>query len=104
MEFYERVSGARMHAAFYRPNELDWTGLNYQFFLDVVLFTRDCFKSLTEVFAVLTTNSIWKSRLVGIGSINIYDAVSYAASGPIVRSVGVRKDMRLYKSETYASY
>lgn len=32
MEFYERVSGARMHAAFYRPNELDWTGLNYQFF------------------------------------------------------------------------
>jgi NADH:ubiquinone oxidoreductase subunit D len=58
MEFYERVSGARMHAAFYRPNEVDWTGLNYQFFLDVVLFTRDCFKSLTEVFAVLTTNSI----------------------------------------------
>ena len=51
MEFYERVSGARMHAAFYRPNEVDWTGLNYQFFLDVVLFTRDCFKSLTEIFA-----------------------------------------------------
>jgi NADH:ubiquinone oxidoreductase subunit D len=32
MEFYERVSGARMHAAFYRPNDVDWTGLNYQFF------------------------------------------------------------------------
>ena len=31
MEFYERVSGARMHAAFYRPNDLDWTGLNHQF-------------------------------------------------------------------------
>jgi len=104
MEFYERVSGARMHAAFYRPNEVDWTGLNYQFFLDVVLFTRDCFKSLTEIFAVLTTNSIWKSRLVGVGSLNIYDAISYAASGPIVRSVGIRKDMRLYRSETYASY
>lgn len=58
MEFYERVSGARMHAAFYRPNEVDYTGLNYQFFLDVAFFARDCFKSLTEIFAVLTTNRI----------------------------------------------
>ena len=32
MEFYERVSGARMHAAFYRPNDIDWTGLNSIFF------------------------------------------------------------------------
>lgn len=104
MEFYERVSGARMHAAFYRPNDIDWTGLNHQFFLDVALFARDCFKSLTEIFAVLTTNAIWKSRLVGIGSINLNDAVAYAASGPVVRSVGIKKDIRFYKSETYASY
>ena len=104
MEFYERVSGARMHAAFYRPNDLDWTGLNHQFFLDVALFSRDCFKSLTEIFAVLTTNAIWKTRLVGIGSINLNDAISYAASGPVIRSVGIRKDVRFYKSETYASY
>lgn len=58
MEFYERVSGARMHAAFYRPNDIDWTGLNYQFFLDVSIFSRNCFKSLTEIFTVLTTNRI----------------------------------------------
>ena len=104
MEFYERVSGARMHAAFYRPNDLDWTGLNHQFFLDVALFARDCFKSLTEIFAILTTNSIWKTRLIGVGSININDAVAYSTSGPVVRSVGIKKDMRFYKSETYASY
>lgn len=104
MEFYERVSGARMHAAFYRPNDIDWSGLNYQFFLDIALFSRDCFKSLTEIFAVLTTNNIWKSRLVSVGSINLNDVVSYAASGPIVRSVGIKKDIRLYKSDTYASY
>jgi hypothetical protein len=47
-----------MHAAFYRPNDIDWTGLNYQFFLDVSLFARDCFKTLTEIFTVLTTNRI----------------------------------------------
>ncbi len=104
MEFYERVSGARMHAAFYRPNDIDWTGLNYQFFLDLSLFTRDCFKSLTEIFSVLTTNRIWKSRLVNIGSLNLNDAYYYGATGPIIRSTGIKKDLRLLKSETYSHY
>lgn len=104
MEFYERVSGARMHAAFYRPNDIDWTGLNYQFFLDVSLFARDCFKSLTEIFTVLATNRIWKSRLVSIGSLNINDAYSYGATGPIIRSVGLKKDLRFLRSETYSHY
>ena len=104
MEFYERVSGARMHAAFYRPNDLDWTGINHQFFLDIILFARDCFKSLTEIFAILTTNSIWKTRLIGVGSLNMIDSVTYATSGPVIRSIGIKKDLRLYKSETYASY
>ena len=104
MEFYERVSGARMHAAFYRPNDIDWTGLNHQFFLDVSLFARDCFKSLTEIFVVLTNNNIWKSRLVGIGSVTFKDALSYGLTGPVIRSVGLKKDIRFLKSETYASY
>ena len=104
MEFYERVSGARMHAAFYRPNDLDWTGLNYQFFLDVALFCRDCFKSLTEIFAVLGTNKIWKSRLVNVGVVNLIDGLSYGATGPIIRSAGIKKDLRFLKSETYSYY
>jgi NADH dehydrogenase (ubiquinone) Fe-S protein 2 len=104
MEFYERVSGARMHAAFYRPNDLDWTGLNYQFFIDLSLFAKDCFKSLTEMFSVLTTNRIWKSRLVNIGSLNLIDSISYGCSGPIIRSVGIKKDIRFLKSETYSHY
>ena len=104
MEFYERVSGARMHAAFYRPNDVDWTGLNYQFFLDVSLFARDCFKSLTEIFSVLTTNRIWKSRLVNVGSLNTADAYAYGATGPVVRSAGIKKDIRFLKSETYSHY
>jgi NADH:ubiquinone oxidoreductase subunit D len=104
MEFYERVSGARMHAAFYRPNDIDWTGLNYQFFLDVSLFARDCFKSLTEIFSVLSTNRIWKSRLVNIGNVGLNDVFSYGLTGPIARSAGVKKDLRFLKSETYAHY
>lgn len=104
MEFYERVSGARMHAAFYRPNDIDWTGLNYQFFLDVTLFARDCFKSLTEIFSVLATNRIWKSRLVNVGSLNLTDAISYGVTGPVVRCVGIKKDIRFLRSETYSHY
>lgn len=104
MEFYERVSGARMHAAFYRPNDIDWTGLNHQFFLDVSLFARDCFKSLTEIFTVLATNRIWKSRLVNIGSINLTDAYTFGVTGPVIRSVGIKKDIRFLKSETYSHY
>jgi len=104
MEFYERVSGARMHAAFYRPNDMDWTGLNYQFFLDVSIFSRDCFKSLTEIFTVLATNKIWKSRLVSVGSLNFNDAPTYGLTGPVGKSIGIKKDVRFIKSETYAHY
>ena len=104
MEFYERVSGARMHAAFYRPNDIDWTGLNQQFFLDVTFFAKDCFKTLTEIFTVLTSNRIWKSRLVNIGSINLNDAISNGATGPVLRGTGTRKDIRFSKSDTYSYY
>jgi NADH:ubiquinone oxidoreductase subunit D len=104
MEFYERVSGARMHAAFYRPNDMDWTGLNYQFFLDVSIFSRDCFKSLTEIYTVLATNKIWKSRLVSVGALNFNDAPTYGLTGPVGKSIGIKKDIRFIKSETYAHY
>lgn len=104
MEFYERVSGARMHAAFYRPNDIDWTGLNHQFFLDVALFSRDCFKTLTEMFTVMATNKIWKTRLVGVGSVNLTDVLSSGLTGPVAKSVGVKKDIRFLKSETYGHY
>lgn len=104
MEFYERVSGARMHAAFYRPNDIDWTGLNYQFFLDLSFFIKNCFKSLTEIFSILSTNRIWKSRLVNIGSMNLNDAYYYGVTGPVLKSIGIKKDIRFLKSETYSHY
>lgn len=104
MEFYERVSGARMHAAFYRPNDIDWSGLNNQFFIDLSIFLKESFKSLTEMFSVLTTNRIWKSRLINIGSVNLTDAISFGCSGPIIRSAGLKKDIRFLKSDSYSHY
>lgn len=41
---------------------------------------------------------------MGVGSLNTKDAVSYATSGPMIRSVGIRKDLRFFRAETYASY
>jgi len=41
---------------------------------------------------------------VGVGSLNLNDAISYGATGPVLRGVGVRKDLRFLKSETYAHY
>lgn len=58
MEFYERVSGARMHAAFYRPNEFDISGITLNLLNDIIVFTQDSFKSLTEIYITLTTNKL----------------------------------------------
>lgn len=104
MEFYERVSGARMHAAFYRPNEFDISGINITLLNDIIMFTKDSFKSLTEIYITLSTNKIWKMRLVNIGKLSSMTAISSGATGVILRSTGVRKDIRLSKSETYGSY
>lgn len=104
MEFYERVSGARMHAAFFRPNQLDWTGLNKTLFNDINFFLTSLFKTLTEMYITLSTNKIWKSRLVRIGEVTFLDVQNYSLTGPIARSVGIYSDLRLLSSTTYASY
>jgi NADH-quinone oxidoreductase subunit D len=58
MEFYERVSGARMHAAFYRPNEINAHAISSFLLEDIVDFTRNCFVSLNEMHNVLTYSKI----------------------------------------------
>ena len=58
MEFYERVSGARMHAAFYRPNEVNLSAISVFLLEDIVEFVRNCFISLNEMHNVLTYNKI----------------------------------------------
>jgi NADH:ubiquinone oxidoreductase subunit D len=58
MEFYERVSGARMHAAFYRPNEANIYALSNCLIEDIIEFTKNCFTTLNEMHNVLTYNKI----------------------------------------------
>ena len=104
MEFYERVSGARMHAAFYRPNDINITGINVNLFYDISIFIRDCFKSLIEIYSVLCSNKMWKLRLVNIGILTYINALKSGATGVIARASGIKKDLRLLNNTTYSNY
>ncbi len=104
MEFYERVSGARMHAAFYRPNETNLTAFSPYLIEDILDFTKNCFITLNEMHNVLTYNKIWKQRLVNIGTYSYQTCLDYGLTGVLSRSVGIKRDIRLSKLETYANY
>jgi NADH dehydrogenase (ubiquinone) Fe-S protein 2 len=58
MEFYERVSGARMHAAFYRPNEVNLSSISSFLLEDILDFSRASFTTLNEIHNVLTYSKI----------------------------------------------
>ena len=104
MEFYERVSGARMHAAFYRPNDLNIHTISSFLLEDILEFIRNFFTTLNEMHNVLTYNKIWKQRLVNIGTYNVETCINYGLTGVMARSVGIKRDIRLSKLETYANY
>jgi len=104
MEFYERVSGSRMHAAFYRPNEVNLNAISSYIIEDILDFTRNCFTTLNEMHNILTFNKIWKHRLVNIGIFNYQTCLDYGLTGVMSRSVGIKRDLRLSKLETYSNY
>jgi NADH-quinone oxidoreductase subunit D len=104
MEFYERVSGARMHAAFYRPNEVNLSHISEDFLLDVMAFSKNCSKTLNEMHNVLTYNKVWKQRLVGVGAYSYKTCLEYGLTGVMARCTGLKRDIRLDGAETYANY
>jgi NADH dehydrogenase (ubiquinone) Fe-S protein 2 len=104
MEFYERASGARMHAAFHKPVILTNNFLTNNFLNDILFFISNCFTTLNEMHNVLTYNKIWKQRLVNIGTINQDSCTNYNLTGIMSRSVGIKQDVRLSKVNSYSSY
>lgn len=104
MEFYERVSGARMHAAFYRPNEVNIHSISDFLLEDILEFARNCFTTLNEVHNLLTYNKIWKQRLINVGTYSYQLALDFGLTGVMARCTGIKRDLRLSKLETYANY
>lgn len=93
MEFYERVSGARMHAAYFRPGGVRFD-LPVGLLNDIYLFIRQFASRIDEIEELLTDNRIWKQRLVNIGNINYREANDLGFSGVLARGSGVLWDLR----------
>jgi len=101
LEFYERVSGARMHAAYIRPGGVS-QDLPLGLLDDLYFFIQGFKDRLVELHIVLTENRIWKQRLVNIGIVKWSDALSYSFSGPMLRGSGIKWDLR--KTNPYETY
>ena len=102
MEFYERVSGARMHANFFRPGGLS-QDIPLGLLDDVFQFCFQFSSRIDEMEELLTSNLIWKQRLVDIGVIKFDDALSLGFSGILLRSTGICWDIRkVFPYEVYS--
>ena len=101
MEFYERVSGARMHAAYFRPGGVS-LDIPAGLLDDIYLFIEQFNLRLIEVEEMLTDNRIWKQRLVDIGVVSATEACDWGFSGVMLRGSGLKWDLR--KSQPYEVY
>jgi NADH-quinone oxidoreductase subunit D len=101
MEFYERVSGARLHAAYYRPGGVH-QDLPAGLLDDIAAWAEKFPKVLDDLEGLLTENRIFKQRLVDVGHVSVQDALDWGFTGPMLRAAGVPWDLR--KSQPYLVY
>ncbi|CAH1262066.1 NADH-ubiquinone oxidoreductase 49 kDa subunit-like [Branchiostoma lanceolatum] len=101
MEFYERVSGARMHAAYVRPGGVQ-QDLPLGLMDDIYDFITKFAQRIDEVEEMLTNNRIWRNRTIDIGVISAEDAINYGFSGVMLRGSGIKWDLR--KVQPYDAY
>lgn len=101
MEFYERVSGARMHAAYVRPGGVA-QDLPFGLCEDIYRFSQQFASRIDEMEEMLTNNRIWKQRLVDVGVVDADSAKDWGFSGVMLRGSGIKWDLR--KTEPYDVY
>lgn len=101
MEFYERVSGSRMHTAYIRPGGIS-KDLPLNLINDLYTFLLNFNSALLEMEHLLNVNRIWRQRLVNIGIITAREAQDLGFSGVMLRGSGIAWDLR--KNNTYELY
>lgn len=101
MEFYERVSGARMHAAYIRPGGVH-EDLPVGLLKDIYLWAKQFGQRINEMEELLTGNRIWKNRLIGIGVVTAKQAMDWGFSGVMLRGSGIAWDLR--RTQPYEIY
>jgi NADH-quinone oxidoreductase subunit D len=101
MEFYERVSGARLHAAYFRPGGVH-RDLPAGMLDDIAAFCETYPAIIDDIESLLTENRIFRQRTVDVGIVTKDDALDWGFSGPMLRGSGVPWDLR--KSQPYDVY
>jgi NADH-quinone oxidoreductase subunit D len=99
--FYERASGSRMHAAYFRPGGVH-QDIPQKLIDDIGNFAMKNSRVLDDVETLLTGNRIFKQRNVDIGVITLDDCFQWGFSGVLMRSAGAAWDLR--KSQPYECY
>jgi NADH dehydrogenase (ubiquinone) Fe-S protein 2 len=103
MGFYERVSGARMHAAYFRPGGVS-QDLPQGLLREIHLFVEKFEDRIDEMESMLTKSRIWKQRLVNIGVVSAPDAVNLGFTGVMLRGSGFQWDLRKSTHRPYELY
>jgi NADH-quinone oxidoreductase subunit D len=101
MEFYERVSGARLHAAYFRPGGVS-QDLPPRLVDDIRDWAAAFPKIVDDIERLLTDNRIFRQRTVDIGTATAAEAQDWGFSGPMLRGSGVAWDLR--KAQPYDGY
>jgi len=101
MEFYERVSGARMHSAYIRPGGVT-QDIPIGLLDDIYIFAEQFSTRVDEMEEMLTTNRIWKQRLINVGVVTSKEATEWGFSGVLLRGSGINWDLR--KQQPYEIY
>ena len=100
-DFYEEVSGARMHAAYFRPGGVS-KDLPAGLLEKIKAFTETFPTYVDEYETLLTENRIWKQRNVDIAVVDPQAALDWGFSGPMIRGSGFEWDLR--KTQPYDVY
>ena len=101
MEFYEKVSGARLHANYFRPGGV-YRDMPNGLLNDIKEWAIKFPKFIEDLENLVSDNRIFKQRTVDIGIVSAEDAVDFGFTGPMLRASGVKWDLR--KDETYEIY
>src|SRR6202007_1854595 len=101
MVFYERASGSRMHAKYFRPGGVH-QDLPVKLIEDIGKFCETHPKVLDDIESLLTDNRIFKQRNVDIGVVSLEDCFRWGFSGVMVRGSGAAWDLR--KAQPYECY
>ena len=101
MIFYERASGARLHAAYFRPGGVH-KDLPLDLLDDIEKWVLEFPKVLDDINQLLTDNRIFKQRNIDIGIVSEDEALDLGFSGVMVRGSGLAWDLR--RSQPYEMY